>query len=726
MRLAVVAIGFVVAARRLRPWLAQRAFAFFMGLPASRISRVRHFVDVRIPGATPGVQLASSLFVREEGGLCPTLIVRTPYNIYWLDLMCYGFAGQGFNVLVQDCRGRFASTGQQTFAAFEDQDGVATLDWLATQGFSWYDPSRVVMFGISYLGIVQWALVAGLERRRCKRLATIASCNVAGADAGTDAAGANAASGVVCNSCVARDGAREEHGHETRLAAIAPLFASSRAHDAFFRNNAFALDFYVRYLQLMTTMTTNRSQAVLGPACLLFELKFQRHVCRCLGIGTLQKRLQVPRLFKYNPRPDSKFWKNRDYSDALACAPPALIASGWHDLFLEGSVRDFQAVVQAHGPGHATLLIGPWTHLDSLRPDVFVTLARSSVEFLQRRTGLRDPDEDEGPVRLWVMGPRCGTGHWRNFSDFPPKEAEEELLFLGPGSLLPWNVADQSSDAPSLQRSISPQRVDRSDSSECRLLGPRCSRTASRSGSSRLDYNPRDPTPTIGGSIFAPWLAGEKEQSVLLKRNDVLTFDTTPLEEDVTIVGRARLRLTLKVSRPCFDIFARICDVHPSGRTYNVCDAVLRYRGPLQRHHSSFNIRETSPTTTPVDMFFAPTAKLFKAAHRIRLLVAGGSFPQFMRHFGDAEQALEEEPLEVQPYTLEVVHGELDGCTALALPVLDCSLSGSLDSPQSVRRRRSLAWAATELGSSPKHVVASFEDADAGIRRARSYDVVQK
>src|SRR5438105_8174932 len=59
----------------------------------------------------------------------------------------------GHTVVIQDCRGRYASEGE--FAPFvsEPDDGYDTVEWCAAQDWS---NGRVGMYGMSYVGATQW------------------------------------------------------------------------------------------------------------------------------------------------------------------------------------------------------------------------------------------------------------------------------------------------------------------------------------------------------------------------------------------------------------------------------------------------------------------------------------------------------------------------------------------------------------------------------------------
>src|SRR5205085_8954158 len=88
----------------------------------------------------------------------PVLLTRTPYDkkfpqISYNMLDVIRAAERGYNVIIVDCRGRFASDGVFTCFFDEAHDGYDTIEWAARQ--AWAD-GQVGMFGASYVGLTQW------------------------------------------------------------------------------------------------------------------------------------------------------------------------------------------------------------------------------------------------------------------------------------------------------------------------------------------------------------------------------------------------------------------------------------------------------------------------------------------------------------------------------------------------------------------------------------------
>jgi putative CocE/NonD family hydrolase len=137
--------------------------------------------------------------------------------------------------------------------------------------------------------------------------------------------------------------------------------------------------------------------------------------------------------------------------------------------------------------------------------------------------------------------------------------------------------------------------------------------------STTFRYDPADPTPSIGGPLQSR-TQGQHDNVRLEKRADVLTFTGEPLEEAVEVMGAVRAEFDADTTAASADLFARLCDVDPAGRSINVCDGLTRF---------------TISGRVVVEM--GPTAHRFRPGHRIRLLVAGGAHPRFLRNYGTGE-----------------------------------------------------------------------------------------
>jgi hypothetical protein len=111
-------------------------------------------LDVEMP-MRDGTILRGNVFRPDAAGQFPAVLTRTPYGKgEGGDLR---FVRSGYVIVIQDCRGRYASEGE--FQSFqvphtrEAEDGYDSVEWLAAQP---YCNGRVGLMGSSYPGWLAW------------------------------------------------------------------------------------------------------------------------------------------------------------------------------------------------------------------------------------------------------------------------------------------------------------------------------------------------------------------------------------------------------------------------------------------------------------------------------------------------------------------------------------------------------------------------------------------
>ncbi|MCW4036082.1 MAG: CocE/NonD family hydrolase, partial [Candidatus Bathyarchaeota archaeon] len=110
-----------------------------------------------------GTLLATDVYrPAEKGRLArrslPTVLQRTPYNKEEptrVRELGEWFCGRGYNVVIQDFRGRFKSEGSFYKYADMGEDGYDTVEWIASQ--TWSD-GKIGTMGTSFMAHVQFAL----------------------------------------------------------------------------------------------------------------------------------------------------------------------------------------------------------------------------------------------------------------------------------------------------------------------------------------------------------------------------------------------------------------------------------------------------------------------------------------------------------------------------------------------------------------------------------------
>ena len=178
-----------------------------------------------------------------------------------------------------------------------------------------------------------------------------------------------------------------------------------------------------------------------------------------------------------------------------------------------------------------------------------------------------------------------------------------------------------------------------------------------------FEFDPRHPVPTLGGNISSHNAPPSKHNTVerpgdsenlmeqgawdqrcraevwtcddtrpLSARNDVLVFQSEPLQEDVEISGRLIVKLWAASSAPDTDFTAKLVDVYPPSKDFpagvdlNVGDSIVR-----ARYRSSLSKAEWMKTgeVYPFTIEMYPTSLLLKRGHRIRVDVSSSNFPRF-------------------------------------------------------------------------------------------------
>jgi len=296
---------------------------------------------------------------------------------------------------------------------------------------------------------------------------------------------------------------------------------------------------------------------------------------------------------------------------------PVHLVGGWYDYYLRGLLRDYASLKAAGREPYLT--IGPWYHA---HPDMLIAGLREALPWFDTRLKGDQDGLREKPVRLYVTG----ADVWREWDEFPPPVQETRYYLHAEGRL--------ATDQPS---ATSPPDGYR--------------------------YDPADPTPALGGALLASRGAGPVDNCPLEARPDVLCYTTPPLTHAVEIMGPVRLELFARSSLAHTDFFGRLCDVHPDGRSINVCDGLFRVTPGRTGAGPDDCLR------VEIDMWAA--AHRFQVGHRLRLQVSSAAHPRWSRNLGSAEPPVTGVGMAVAQQT---IYHDAARPSALVLPVFGQSV----------------------------------------------------
>jgi len=307
------------------------------------------------------------------------------------------------------------------------------------------------------------------------------------------------------------------------------------------------------------------------------------------------------------------FWRPMDHTHRIgARTPPVSFTSGWYDFMLDQLLRDYALLVDAGQSPHLT--IGPWFHVSA---ELQAESARQTLAWMNVQL-LGEPAPARKAVRIHVSG----RNEWHDFAAWPPGPTDTQIWHLHPQGVL------------------SPRPVQASEPD-------------------RYRYDPRNPTPAVGGAMFAFTGAGPVDQKPLETRKDVLVYTSEPLFNDVTVMGQVRVILHARSSLVNTDFFVRLSDVDESGVSTNICDGLVR--------------KTSADPAVPDDIWKITlrthaTAHTFRRGHRLRVVVASGAHPRYSRNTGTDEKLGEAVTLEAAD--VEIFH-DPQRPSAIHLPVFE-------------------------------------------------------
>jgi hypothetical protein len=522
-----------------------------------------------------GTTLRADIYRAAEGGPFPVLLVRNPYGEPMVrSVPLLPAVEAGFAVVVQHCRGTGTSDGEFTPFENEADDGIDTVEWCAAQ--PWCD-GTVAMYGPSYLGMVQFAAaVQAPSALRCL-LPSVTPADYYG-------------------GLAYRQGALQ-------LGQLLGWYTLKSGQTLQYRATA-GEDVGAELRALYGHMVGMVADYAALP------LREAPAVSRVLPAW--QKWLD-------HPSRDA-FWNEVSYASRRdSITTPALHVGGWFDLFLGGTLDNFQTLRRSAATEHArrnqALVIGPWTHMERtgtagelnfgmLGSEVAAGLERQQLDFARRFTSSGEHALGGPRVRLFVMGDNV----WRDEDDWPLARTWWQRWFLHLGGSL-------SPDGPPAD-----------------------------SPASQFSYDPADPVPTAGSPTLIPvspdsgvsWLAGPRDQRSVEARPDVLSFTSAELTEDLEVTGPLTVTLHAVTSAADTDFTAKLVDVWPDGRAMSITDGIVRARYRDGTGQPS-PITPGSVYEYAIDLI--ATSLVFKPGHRIRVDVSSSNFPCFDRNPGNGAPA---------------------------------------------------------------------------------------
>ncbi|HEX3143472.1 MAG TPA: CocE/NonD family hydrolase, partial [Pyrinomonadaceae bacterium] len=323
--------------------------------------------------------------------------------------------------------------------------------------------------------------------------------------------------------------------------------------------------------------------------------------------------------FVAHPSYDS-YWKARGSGNYLKSTRVAtLVVGGWWDQEdYYGALATYTALEKFDKTDHNFIVLGPWNHggwggagrslgqinFGSATGNYF----RAEVQAPWFAYYLKDKGKLNQPEALTFQS---GTNQWTRSDHWPPKDASARDLYLHTGKTL-------SFDKPT---------SDTAHDAETYLSDP----------TSPVPYRKRPIQPTYGrGSSWYTWLV--QDQRFLQGRSDLISWQTAPLDQNLTIDGYVIAHLYASTSGTDSDWVVKLIDVYPdnnpsepamAGYQLMIVDEIFR-----GRYLDSFS----KPTAIVADKVNEYTIDLrannhtFKKGHRLMVQVQSSWFPLYDRN----------------------------------------------------------------------------------------------
>jgi putative CocE/NonD family hydrolase len=308
------------------------------------------------------------------------------------------------------------------------------------------------------------------------------------------------------------------------------------------------------------------------------------------------------------------FWQNRAEAPHMKNVKPAVLwVGGWFDAEdLAGPLKLFRATEKNGTPTPDTLVMGPWSHGGWSRGDGDklgnLEFRSKTGEFFREHIELPFfvaylKDKPTEYPKAWLF--ETGTDQWMRFDAWPPANAVERSLYLGPGGSL--SFTPPAAGGPGFDEYVS---------------------------------DPAKPVPVtaeIGGGMPGDYMT--YDQRFASRRTDVLTWQTEPLDHDVTIAGPIRPILRVATSGTDSDFDVKLIDVYPNDYPDPDPNPTKVHRGGYQqmvrgepfrgKFRNSFEKPEpfTPNQLAKIEYVMPDICHVFRPGHRIMVQIQSSWFP---------------------------------------------------------------------------------------------------
>lgn len=241
-----------------------------------------------------------------------------------------------------------------------------------------------------------------------------------------------------------------------------------------------------------------------------------------------------------------EFWRRQAAAPYLGRPRvPTLNVAGWWDQEdFYGPLKVYETFEKGDSERRNFLVIGPWNHGgwssgdgDRLGPLEFGSATgkhyRAKIQAPWFAAHLKGRTTDAFPEAVTF---RTGANAWQSYDRWPPKEASPRRLYARGGGRLAFEPPPADENDPGFDAYLSDPDHP-------------------------VPYRARPINPTYSGPEWSLWLVQDQRFAHL--RPDVLSYETEPLAEDVTVAGSIIAHMFASTTGTDSDWIAKLIDVYP-------------------------------------------------------------------------------------------------------------------------------------------------------------------
>ena len=285
---------------------------------------------------------------------------------------------------------------------------------------------------------------------------------------------------------------------------------------------------------------------------------------------------------------------------------PLTIVAGQFDHHEEGTVLGYERL-RPEIKAKSRLILGSWNHSFQVTPTHVPTANAmefdiNADQFEWFYSLLVKKEEPRGEVRVYNIE----ADEWVNLDSWPIETASDRTMYLSSETAGDrWNVLALKTSEP-------------------------------QASSVSYVYDPENPVYAEGGETLftSSGRRGSLRQSPAGYRDDILSFVSEPLEEDMTIAGNVKVYLKVRTDADDTAFAFTLSEVTPSGEAYNMRTSIatLGYRNGLLNPRVEYR----RGSTVVLEIEALPIMWTVKAGNSLRLDIKSSQFPEYAVHSNTA------------------------------------------------------------------------------------------